>query len=203
MAQDFGPLNKNFTRRRLFFTRQWRVGDRSFSSTSQRQIFVALVFAVSMVALRLGDTREIKQNAVPNLTPEVRLITRSPVCFLSVSDYIFISYDWPHSSCVSRCWKLSPKGSYGLPTPIFEGQYIGAHDFTLGYALKEWPLWLGLMYNGSVAWNRYSVNQTVHSLPRIQEWMVTSPYTLPVYYHHNGLWVDPHRKLATCVCEKG
>ena len=105
------------------------------------------------------------------------------------------------TDCLQHCQSLSPRGSYGLVTPIFKEQYLGIRD-SLNFT-KHDPIWLGLKYNGDIAWNRYSPNQTVQTFLRIHTRQVPSEFELPVFYHKNTLVVDQARGKGQCVCEKG
>ena len=105
------------------------------------------------------------------------------------------------TDCLQHCESLSPRGSYGLVTPLFKEHYLGIKDY-LNFTNDD-PIWLGLKYNGEVAWNRYSPKQTVQSFLRIHTQQVPSKFELPVFYLNNTLVVDQARGKGQCVCEKG
>ena len=128
-------------------------------------------------------------------------MTQSMCSFITDLRIMGRGLDISLTECDSQCRSLSPTGSYGLVTPIFEEQFIGIRD-PLNFT-RFHPIWLGLQANESLVWNRYSPKQTVHSLPKLKLWRTPPLFKLPVYYHDNALVVDPGKQKAKCVCEKG
>ena len=109
--------------------------------------------------------------------------------------------------CVTECHNLNPTGSYGLVIPVFEEQYTGLGN----------PMWFGLIAANDSIWNRYSPEQTVHSVAptppsrpdfarqveNVVLYNAPSTFELPVYFHNNIFVVHPSHNSASCVCEKG
>ena len=116
--------------------------------------------------------------------------------------------------CVSQCERLGPGGAFGIVTPVSKKQYIGINTM-LGLQ-SDIPIWFGLLANEDVVWNRYTKEQTVHSLAPtspahfrrkrdnvIFRYVPQKGFEKPVFYHNNFFVVDGKRWRARCVCKKG
>ena len=97
-------------------------------------------------------------------------------------------------------------------TPVSKKQYIGLNT-TLNLP-ADLRVWFGLIATESLTWNRYTEEQTVHSvapipLPALAKRdnvvlvNTPEPFICPVFYHNNFFVVEKGRKYAACVCDKG
>ena len=120
------------------------------------------------------------------------------------------------SACLSQCNRLSPRGTFGIITPVSFEQYNGTNP-KLGLR-SDIPIWFGLLANEKMIWNRYTKEQTVHSLAQIPHDYLPrglgnlenvvllhlgEKFERPVFYHNTFIVVNSQREHARCVCKRG
>ena len=122
------------------------------------------------------------------------------------------------TACLRQCNRLSPRGTFGIITPVSIEQYIGINPkLGLGYDI---PIWFGLLANENLIWNRYTKEQTVHSFAPIPSSFLHryrglgnlenvvllhlgKKFEKPVFSHNTFIVVDGKRVNARCVCKRG